>query len=151
MNLAGIANSAIQSILPNREVTLKSYVGFTINEYSERQPCYLSSAIKAQVQELKSTELNYAEKMGIQGQLRTVYVHAPYSIVANMQGKSGGDLVYIDGVDWLVITLTEAYPDYSKGIVQRQSSIQDTYTIDSFLMDDNGNFITGNNGELIII
>jgi len=151
MNLAGIANSAIQSILPNRQVTLKSYVGFTINEYSERRPCYVSTTIKAQVQELKSTELSYAEKMGIQGQLRAIYVHSPFSITANMQGESGGDLVYVDGVDWLVITLTEAYPDYSKGIVQRQSSIQDAYTIDSFLMDDDGNFLTQDNGALIII
>lgn len=151
MNLAGIANSAIQSILPNLEVTLKKYVGFTINEYGERFPCYLATAINAQVQELKSTELSYAEKMGIQGQLRTVYIHSPYSIIANMQGESGGDLIYVDGVDWLVITLTEAYPDYSKGIIQRQSSIQDAYTIDGFLTDDSGNFITQDNGGLIIV
>lgn len=151
MNLSSIANSAIQSILPNRAITLKKYAGFTINEYAERIPSYYTVDIYADIQDLSSSDLSFAEKIGLQGQLRNIYIHAPDNLRANMQGESGGDLVNFDGADWLVIKLVEDYPHYSKAIMQRQSTIQDAYVIDNFLTDDNGNFITQDNGSLIML
>jgi hypothetical protein len=121
INVAKLAQGAIQSILPDRSATLKKWNGAAKNADGERVATFTSSTIKCQIQDLSSNQLSYANSIGLQGELRNVYSLAPNLLVAQSQGGSGGDMLNFDGKDWLVVSLLESYPTYCKVIVQRQS------------------------------
>jgi len=120
INVAQLAQNAIQNVLPDRTATFKKWNGAAKNADGERVATYTSTTIKCQIQELSSSQLNYATRIGLQGELRNVYILAPNLLVANSQGQTGGDMLNFDSRDWLVVTLAESYPTYCKVIVQRQ-------------------------------
>lgn len=120
INVARLAQGAIQPVLADRAITIKKYSGVTRNTDGERVPNYTTISGMGNVQALSSNALSYAEKMGLQGELLSVYSLAPNFLTASMQGVTGGDLITIDSVDWLVITLVESYPTYCHAIIQLQ-------------------------------
>ena len=120
INVAKLAQGALQPVLADRAITIKKYAGVTRNTDGERVPTYTTISGMGNVQALSSNALSYAEKMGLQGELLSVYSLAPNFLTASMQGATGGDLITFDGKDWLVITLVESYPTYCHAIIQRQ-------------------------------
>jgi hypothetical protein len=120
IDVARLAQGAIQPVLADRAITIKKYAGVTRDADGERVPTYTTISGMGNVQALSSNALSYAEKMGLQGELLSVYSLAPNFLTASMQGVTGGDLITIDGDDWLVITLVESYPTYCHAIIQRQ-------------------------------
>lgn len=120
IDVARMAQGAIQTVLSDRVLSIKKYSGITRNGDGERVPTYTTISGMGNVQALSSNALSYAEKMGLQGQMLSVYSLAPNFLTASMQGATGGDLITLDGVDWLVVSLVEAYPTYCHAIIQRQ-------------------------------
>jgi hypothetical protein len=120
IDVARLAQGAIQGVLADRAIVIKKYLGVARNVDGERVPTYTTINGLGNVQALSSTALGYAEKMGLQGELLSVYSLAPNFLTGSMQGATGGDLITVDGADWLVITLVESYPTYCHAIIQRQ-------------------------------
>lgn len=120
IDVARLAQGAIQSVLPDRPITIKKYAGVTRNADGERVPSYTTISGMGNVQALSSSALRYAEKMGLQGEMLSVYSLAPNLLTASMQGVTGGDLITFEGSDWLVVTLVESYSTYCHAIIQRQ-------------------------------
>lgn len=119
LNLHGMANPVIQSVLENINVTLKRYSGIVQNDYFERVPSYNTSTVSMSVQALSSEQLRTMNNLNIQGEM--------YSVISpiELRGASrvdalGGDILTFKNADWLVVHIDETYPDHCKAVVQKQ-------------------------------
>lgn len=114
MNLRGIANAVTTSINPNITVTIKKSNGFTVGAGAKQVPAYITTTgVKAQMQALDGNDLNQMDGLNITGTLRALYVYGSLSGTIRPTGQ-GGDLVTIDGKDWLVVRVLESWTDWCK-------------------------------------
>lgn len=119
LNLHGMANPVIQSVLQNINVTLKQYAGLVQNAYFERVPSYNTSTVSMSVQALNSEQLTFVNNLNIQGDMYSVI--SPVELRgANRVDGLGGDILTFYGADWLIVHIDETYPDHCKAIVQKQ-------------------------------
>ena len=119
LNLHGMANPVIQSVLENTSVTLKKFSGITQNAFFERVPSYTTSTVSMSVQALNSEQLHTMNNLNIMGEMYSVI--SPVQLNgANRADNKGGDLLNFMGHDWLVVHIDETYPTHCKAIVQKQ-------------------------------
>ncbi|MDR1312001.1 MAG: hypothetical protein LBK01_09080 [Burkholderiaceae bacterium] len=125
MNLHNIVRGAITRVNPDIPVTLLRSTGYTVDANRKQIPQYETLTGMAQVQGIDPRDLEHVNNMGIQGNLRTVYLYDNwYGMVRS--GKRGGDIIRFpmepggEDCDWLVVTQKEIFPNWCSVIVWLQ-------------------------------
>lgn len=121
MNLRGIANRATSTINPNVPGVFQVNTGFTTLPGGKRVPSYNSVDVIVQLQELSSTDLRQVDSVNIQGILRSAYLNGNFNGV-NRPEQKGGDILMIGEEKWLVVKVTELWPDWCRVIINLQRS-----------------------------
>lgn len=121
MNLRGIANSITQAINPNTEGVFRINTGFTTLPGGKKVPSYSEVDVTVQMQELSTTDLRQIDAINIQGILKTAYLNGNFNGV-NRPEQKGGDILVVNGQQWLVVKVPELWPDWCRVIVNLQRS-----------------------------
>ena len=110
MNLHAIANRYISAVNPNSIATLRISAGYVTNLDGKRVPQYAPPVtVQAQVQSLANIELRQIESLNIQGIVSAAYLYGDINGLVRLD-KKGGDLLTIDGQDWLIVVVLENWP-----------------------------------------
>ncbi len=122
MNLRGIANSVTSTVNPNQTVTVLRSTGYTIGAGRKQIPTYAAGVSgPGQIQALNGVDLKQLDGLNIQGTIRAIYLRGSLAGVIRPDG-TGGDIVQIDGRDWLVVKVLESWPDWTKAAIVLQGS-----------------------------
>lgn len=125
MNLHGIVRGAITSVNPDVAATLYRSTGYTTSTSGKQTPSYAVVTGSIQVQHLSGKDLKHAERLNLQGVLRSVYMFGDWQGVVRADEK-GGDLLVFRPVPaddlkvWKVVNVAETYPDWCKVLVAMQ-------------------------------
>lgn len=120
MNLHGLAVGLVGMVNANQDITHKKYNGVSQNSYFEQTPSYTESTIKAQVQALSSDQLQAVNNLNLQGEMYSV-ITAVALRGSSKPDQQGGDLLFFEGYDWLVVHVDETFSDHCKAVIQKQS------------------------------
>lgn len=119
MNLHGIVRGAITTVNPDVTAMWSQSTGNTVNADFSQTPAYATAVpIRIQHQALTGGPLRHADALGLQGVLRTVYCYGNKQGVVR-EAQKGGDLLTFPLVpngptlNWLVVEVTETWPDWS--------------------------------------
>lgn len=121
MNLRGIANRATRAVNPNVQGVFQVSTGYTIAPSGKKAPSYSSVDVEVQFQELSSTDLRQIDSVNMQGILKSAYLNGNFNGV-NRPEQKGGDILVVDGQQWLVVKVPELWPDWCRVIVNLQRS-----------------------------
>ncbi|HCL5936742.1 TPA: hypothetical protein N2O04_000268 [Citrobacter freundii] len=121
MNLRGIANSATRTINQNVDGVFRINIGFTTLPGGKREQTYSNVDVEVQMQELSSTDLRQIDAINIQGILKSAYLNGNFNGV-NRPEQKGGDILIVDGQEWLTVKVPELWPDWCRVIVNLQRS-----------------------------
>jgi hypothetical protein len=114
VNLHGIVSGAIGSVNPFVRAELMRSAGYTTNPDGSRTPTYVTIHNgPVQVQALSTDDLKQIEGLNIQGAKNGVYLNGTWNGVVRSL-RQGGDLLKFGGQTWLVVTVLENWPDWSK-------------------------------------
>lgn len=113
MNIHGIASGAIGAVNPHVLVTVRRSLGtYTTAPDGKRTPAYETMPnVSAQVQPLSPGDVKHLDNLNIQGVLRKVYFYGEVAGVIRAS-QEGGDLVIMDGKNWLAVHPFEQWPDW---------------------------------------
>lgn len=122
INLRGLANSAIQTINPNIEVTVFVPNGYTIDPATlEQVPVFTEVAGYSNVQALDGDELRQADALNIQGVMRSVYLYGALAGVIRPDAQPSAVLEFSHGGvsgRWGVFKVFETWQNWCKvGVV----------------------------------
>lgn len=93
MNLHGIVRSAINSVNPDKVAFYRASTGPTSNADFSQTPSYAPGVwLRIQIQPLGRDELKLAERLNLQGVLRTVYMYGNTQGIVRVLAQ-GGDLL----------------------------------------------------------
>lgn len=73
------------------------------------------------MQELSSTDLRQVDAINIQGILKSAYLNGNFNGV-NRPDQKGGDILIVNGQQWLVVKVPELWPEWCRVIVNLQRS-----------------------------
>lgn len=126
MNLHGIVRGAIQTVNPDIPATIRRSLGYQINDAGKQLPQFETLHGDIQVQPLDGGMLLHANNLNLQGTLRAVYLYGSWFGVVRA-GERGGDILSFDDVvggscDWLIVSVVESWPDWTRVIVCLQST-----------------------------
>lgn len=121
MNLHQIVRGAITTVNPDVPGVLKVNSGFTTAPGGKRVQSYTDVDVMAQMQELSSTDLKQVDAINVQGILQSVYLNGNFNGI-NRPDQKGGDILIVDGQQWLVVKVPELWPDWCRVIVNLQRS-----------------------------
>lgn len=109
MNLHSIAAPVVGAVNINQRVTLLQNTGFVTNPDFSRSPAYVAYTMPAQIQGLTSDSIRVLSGVGIQGDLRRVYLWGTWtSLVRSLQ--KGNDLMILpDRSMWKVVLVFEDF------------------------------------------
>ena len=115
MNLHQIVAGAIGAVNPLVPATLRLSVGYQTQPDGSQVPLYSTFAnVLCQVQALTQADLRQLDGMNIQGSTRTVYLNGSWRGVVRV-GARGGDLLTLATGDiYLVTSVLELWPDWTK-------------------------------------
>jgi hypothetical protein len=120
MYLRGIANQVSQLVNPNIMVTVLVSTGYTVGAGHRQIPSYADPVTgPAQVQAMDSVDLKQMEGLNIQGVIKAIYLRGVLAGVIRPD-STGGDIVQIEGRDWLVVKVLEGWPDWTKAAIVLQ-------------------------------
>jgi len=120
MNLRRIANSVTTAVNPNVSVTLLKSNGYTIGPGLTQIPSYADPIVgPAQIQALDGDDLKHLDGLNLQGSIRAIYM---YGLLAGVlrPDETGGDIIQIDGRNWLVTKVLETWPNWTKAVIVLQ-------------------------------
>lgn len=127
MNLHGIARGAVAAVNPEIDAVLLASTGYTTGANGKQVPTYATAVpARIQVQAATGKDLEHVNNMNIQGVLRAVYLTGNWNGVVRAD-KKGGDLFQFPQApgganrDWMVISITESWPDWTRVIVWLQA------------------------------
>jgi hypothetical protein len=122
LNLHGIVSGAIGVVNPFVPAQWSRSAGYTTSADGTQLPTYDAPvAVSVQRQALSQSDLNRIDNLNFQGVTTTVYMqHGPHGVRRGM--VQGGDLFVLDGQDWLVVSVPEEWPDWSRLILSLQLS-----------------------------
>lgn len=121
MNLHGIVSNAIGMVNPFIRADLLRSTGYITQPDGSRTPTYTALRnIRIQVQGLTNDELKQIEGLNIQASKNAVYLSGDCDVVVRPE-RIGGDMLKFGGQTWLVITVLEEWPDWSKVLVVLQN------------------------------
>lgn len=121
MNLHQIVRGAITTVNPDVPGVLKVNSGFTTAPGGKRVQSYTDVDVMAQMQELSSTDLKQVDAINVQGILQSVYLNGNFNGV-NRPDQKGGDILVVNGQQWLVVKVPELWSDWCRVIVNLQRS-----------------------------
>lgn len=121
MNLRGIANRATRAVNPNVPGVFQVSTGYITASSGKKVPSYSSVNVEVQFQELSSTDLRQIDSVNMQGILKSAYLNGNFNGV-NRPEQKGGDILVVDGQQWLVVKVPELWPDWCRVIVNLQRS-----------------------------
>lgn len=124
MNLRGMANGVTRSINPNIPATLKRSAGYVTDVAGKRTPQFQELTGTIQVQPMSTGDLQHAEFLNLQGVLRAVYINGNWAGVVRGETKGGDVLIFSEAGEnktWHVVSVVEAWPDWTKVIVCLQT------------------------------
>lgn len=122
MNLHQIASPLINVVNPFITIDILASTGYVTAPDGSRTSTYQSFTVSAQVQDLNADELRQMEGLNIQGNHKVVYLNGNWNGILRPDAK-GGDLVRYNGREWLVTSVPEQWPDWTKLIVTLQVPI----------------------------
>lgn len=122
INLFAIAGSAIRSVNPPIQATLKQSTGSMLGPSFKPIPTYAEIPVMIEVQALSSQDLQQIENISQQADMRIVYVVGEVRGIARGP-QTGGDMFNFYGSDWLVTQQLEEWGagEWSKLVVTRQT------------------------------
>lgn len=121
MNLHGIVSGIISTVNPMITATLEQSTGYTTNDDGTQVPSYAAPVrASVQVQALSSDELRLVEGLNQQGNKQAVYLNGNWQGLVRPD-RRGGDLLKINGDTYLVLTVLENWPDWTKLAVVLQN------------------------------
>lgn len=129
INLRGIANTAIQGINPNREITLRTGT-YEIDPATLLQvPVYTDTILQGNVQSLTSDDLAHITALNLEGTVKAVYLYGNISGVVRASGQSSSELLFTDNIGgvvgvwtWNVFKVAEAWTNWCKVFVVLQDN-----------------------------
>jgi len=122
MRLRNLANARTQLVNANRVITWIANTGYTVDATYRQVPTWAEPvSVVAQVQTLTSDELEHLDGLNISGRLLSVYLYQSVDSVLRPEA-AGGDILQIDGNDWLVVLVAEAWPDWRRVVVRVQDA-----------------------------
>jgi len=120
MDLRGIANGVTTAVNPNKTVTVLRSTGYTIGAGRKQVPSYAAPVSgPGQIQALDANDIKQLDGLNIQGTIRAIYLRGALAGVVRPDG-TGGDLVQIDGQNWLVVKVLEGWPTWTKAAIVLQ-------------------------------
>ncbi len=120
MNLHQMAAGYIGMVNPFIRAELLRSTGYTTNPDGTRTPTYdVIHNGMIQVQSLSSDDLKQIEGLNIQGSKNGVYLNGDWNGVVRAN-RQGGDILKFNDQTWLVVTVLENWPDWSKLLVVLQ-------------------------------
>jgi hypothetical protein len=130
VNLRGVIRGAINSINPNQQIQWVRSTGVTVDPVTAiSTPQYAPSQnLWAQIQPLSTDQLAHMEQLNIQGVLREVRINGAIATAVREDG-TGGDLLIFPELpggalrEWLVMTVTEQWPQWCAVIVRLQNDL----------------------------
>lgn len=120
MNLHQIVSGAIGTVNPHIYGVIRQSTGSTTGADGTRTPVYTDSQVLMQVQSLSNDELRQMEGLNLQGNKNAVYLYGDWSGLVRNE-KQGGDMLIFNNQTWLVVTVLENWPDWSKVAVTLQN------------------------------
>jgi len=121
MSLHDIAAGAISSINPMMRCQWYRNIGATTAVGGARTPLYAAMVyVNAQVQQLSYADMKHANDLNMSGITRKVWCDAILSGVDRAAGTGGDRIVLPDGTAWLVIGVSEVWPDWCTALLQKQ-------------------------------
>lgn len=121
MNLHAVVSGAIGVVNPFISAQLYQSTGYTIAADGTQIPTYAAPVRAAiQVQALSSDELKQVEGLGVQGNKQAVYLNGNWNGLVRPD-RRGGDLLKFGDQTYLVITVLENWPDWTKLAVVLQN------------------------------
>ena len=120
MDLRGLANGVTTTVNPNKTVTVRRSTGYTIGAGRKQVPGYADPVTgPAQIQALDANDIKQLDGLNIQGTVRAIYLRGVLAGVVRPDG-TGGDIVQIDGQEWLVVKVLEGWPTWTKAAIVLQ-------------------------------
>lgn len=120
MDLRGLANGVTTTVNPNKTVTVLRSTGYTIGAGRKQVPSYAAPVSgPGQIQALDANDIKQLDGLNIQGTIRAIYLRGALAGVVRPDG-TGGDLVQIDGQNWLVVKVLEGWPTWTKAAIVLQ-------------------------------
>lgn len=120
MDLRGIANGVTSTVNPNQTVTVLRSTGYTIGAGRRQVPGYAAPITgPGQIQALDANDIKQLDGLNVQGTIRAIYLRGVLAGVIRPDG-TGGDIVQIDGQEWLVVKVLEGWPTWTKAAVVLQ-------------------------------
>ncbi|MGX1958451.1 hypothetical protein [Serratia proteamaculans] len=119
MNLHGIVIGAIGAVNPFVPAQIKISTGSATLPSGKREPSYSVTDVSVQLQALSYTDLMHIDGMNIQGVVKAAYVNGNFNGV-NRPKQQGGDLLVVNGEEWLIVKPLEEWPDWCKFVVNLQ-------------------------------
>lgn len=121
MNLHQIVSGAIGTINPPIPVVIRISTGNTTNSDGTRTPNYASPiTVSGQVQELSAKELHQTDGLNLAGVNRSLYINGTIDGVTRVTLKGGDIIILPDGTVWLVVSVPESWPDWSRAVITLQ-------------------------------
>lgn len=120
MDLRGIANGVSSVVNPNKIVTVLRSTGYTIGAGRKQVPTYDAPVTgPGQIQALDANDIKQLDGLNIQGTIRAIYLRGVLAGVVRPDG-TGGDIVQIDGKNWLVVKVLEGWDTWTKAAIVLQ-------------------------------
>ena len=111
MNLHGIASAAVSAINPMQKLTIKVSAGYSTVNYKQI-PKYTTRHGTGQIQPLSTNDLKRLQGLNVQNVTHKIYLTGNYEGVFRVLGK-GGDMITVNGREYLVTAVIERWPDWT--------------------------------------
>jgi hypothetical protein len=119
MDVRAIANTLIQPVNQDAQITIRHSDGYTIGAGRKQVPQYTEVTGIAQVQALDGKSLQKLNGLNIQGVARALYLSGELRSAIRVDG-TGGDLIIYNNKTWLVATVLETWPTWTKVAIVEQ-------------------------------
>lgn len=124
INVRSLANMATQNVNPNQVVTLEVNTGFTVDDYGNQIPSFLSQQIEAQTQSVSSTEKYNLDLINKQGQFISIYAYGTIDGILRWLQKGSSRFIFpaygeADPAIWTVDQVAESYATWTRVIAWR--------------------------------
>lgn len=120
MDLHAVVSGAIGAINPFVSAQYLKSTGTTTNPDGSRVPSYAAPVtVSVQAQELSFKDLQHVENLNLQGIMKSIYCPGTVQAVNRLAG-TGGDKIVIAGETYLVVAISEQWPEWCRVIGQLQ-------------------------------
>ena len=122
MNLRKIANRVTSGVNPNVTAQIYKSTGYSTNEAGKQSPTYADAVtMKVQKQAISQSDLQHIDNINLQGQFVSIYTNGNWCGL-NRKKNEGGDLFVIGDDKWLVVSVPEIWPDWTRVIACLQTT-----------------------------